>query len=216
LLGRSPIAWYSIRGRSVASLAKQHYALLMPPGGPALTCALQERLAKEASNTPEKRAKLEWQQEHINDFCLFSIHDGVCEPVDWDHNYTTLLSVASTWMESKAERTLSDRQRGWRYTPASDRQADSLARWGVVPSVEWLRAREREVGVPLLGGTASDLLSYKIALSVYSAAGFVLAPATERNDESAESRFRRLLRDQKGHRDTHASSNYPITERTGA
>jgi superfamily II DNA or RNA helicase len=216
LLGRSPIAWYSIRGRSVASLAKQHYALLMPPGGPALARALQERLAKEASDTPEKRAKLEWQQEHINDFCLFSIHDGVCEPVDWDHDYTTLLSVTSTWMESKAERTLSDRQRGWRYTPASDRQAESLVRWGVVPSIEWLRAREREVGVQLPGGAASDLLSYKIALSVYSAAGFLLAPATERSDESAESRFRRLLREQRSHRDTRAESNDPKAERTGA
>ena len=51
---------------------------------------------------------------------------------------------------------LSDRQRGWRYTPASDRQAESLVRWGVVPSIEWLRAREREVGVQLPGGAASD------------------------------------------------------------
>ena len=201
LLGRSPIAWYSVRGRSVATLARQHYALLMPPGSSALAQAIKERLVRESPNGSEKRARLEWQQEHINDFCLFWIHDGMCEPLEWDHDYNTLLSITSTWMEGKVERTLSDRQRRWRYVLASDRQAESLARWGVVPSVEWLRAREREVGVQLLGGTASDLLSYKIALSVYSAAGFLLAPATERSDESAESRFRRLLREQKGHRD---------------
>lgn len=216
LLGRSPIAWYSARGRSVATLARQHYVLLMPPGGPALARALQERFSRTAPDAPEKRARWLWQQEHINDFCLFWIHDGACEPVDWDHDYNTLLSITSTWMEGKVERTLSDRERWWRYTPASDRQAESLARWGVVPGVEWLRAREREVGVQLLGGTASDLLSYKIALSVYSAAGFVLAQATERTDESAESRFRRLLRDQKSHRDTYSGSNDPKPERTGA
>jgi hypothetical protein len=48
LLGRSPIAWYSVRGRSVATLARQHCALLMPPGGPALARVIQERLAKES------------------------------------------------------------------------------------------------------------------------------------------------------------------------
>jgi len=215
LLGRSPIAWYSARGRSVASLTRQHYALLMPPGGPVLARALQERLARVAPDAPEIRARWLWQQEHINDFCLFWIHDGACEPVDWDHDYNTLLSITSTWMEGKVERTLSDRERRWRHAPASDRQAESLARWGVVPGVEWLRAREREVGVQLLGGTASDLLSYKIALSVYSASGFVLVPAAERSGESAESRFRRLLREQKSHPGTRAESNYPKTERTG-
>ena len=70
--------------------------------------------------------------------------------------------------------------------------------------------------MPLLGGTASDLLSYKIALSVYSTAGFVVATATQRSDENAESRFRRLLREQTSHRDAHVGSNQPKTERTNA
>ncbi len=205
LLGRSPTAWYSVRGRSVTILSKQQYALLMPPGGATLTAAIQQRLEKEPLANAERRARLEWQREHADDFCLFFVHDGQCEPVDWDRDYNTLLSVASAWMEDKVDKTLAARERSWRFALASDRQVESLARWGIVPSVEWLRACEREVGLRLLGGTASNLLSYKIALSTYTASGFALPPTPEQNDESAESRFRRLLRGQKALRDAQAS-----------
>ncbi len=211
LLGRSPTAWYSVRGCSVATLAKRQYVLLMPPGGPAMATAIKERL--DHTRQPESAeiaTSLEWQQNHTDDFCLYWVHDGTCEPVDWDHDYNALLAVASSWMESKVEKSLSARERRWRHAPASDRQVDSLARWGAVPSVEWLRAREREVGLRLSGGTASDLLSYKIALDSYSSSGFVTPLVPERGSESsvgyglcrpsrdnAESRFRRLLRDAK-------------------
>ena len=205
LLGRSPTAWYSVRGRSVSILSEQQYALLMPPGGAALAAVIKQRLGKESPANTERTARLEWQREHADDFCLFFVHDGKCEPVDWDRDYNTLLSVASTWMEDKADKTLAARERSWRFAPASDRQVESLARWGIVPSVEWLRAREREVGLRLLGGTASNLLSYKIALSTYTASGFALPSVTEQNDESAESRFRRLLRGQKAYREAQVS-----------
>jgi len=208
LLGRSPTAWYSVRGRSVATLNRQQYALLMPPGGSRVATAIKVQLERKSLADAKWKARLEWQQEHTDDFCLFWIKDGICEPVDWDRDYNILLSVASTWMESKVERSLSARERRWRYAQASDRQADSLARWGVAPSVEWLHAREREVGIRLLSGTASDLLSYKIALSAYSIAGFVLPPTTEQNGESAESRFRRLLREQRSYRDSRRPSNH--------
>jgi superfamily II DNA or RNA helicase len=208
LLGRSPTAWYSARGRSVAALNRQQYALLMPPGGSAVTAAIKSQLEKRPPSDAKWKARLQWQQEHTDDFCLFWIKDGICEPVDWDRDYNTLLSVASTWMESKVERSLSARERRWRHAQASDRQADSLARWGVIPSVEWLHAREREVGIRFLSGTASDLLSYKIALSAYSIAGFVLPPTTERNGENAESRFRRLLREQPSYRNSRRPPNH--------
>jgi len=48
-------------------------------------------------------------------------------------------------------------------------------------------------------------LSYKIALSTYTASGFALPSALEQNDESADSRFRRLLRGQQAYRDAQAS-----------
>jgi superfamily II DNA or RNA helicase len=201
LLGHSPTAWYSARGRSVAVLNRQQYALLVPPGGSTVAASLKSQLEKRPPADAQWKARLQWQQEHTDDYCLFWIHDGICEPVDWDRDYNTLLSVASTWMESKVERSLSARERRWRYAQASDRQVDSLARWGVIPSVEWLHSREREVGIRLLSGTASDLLSYKIALSAYSIAGFVLPPTTEQS-ENAESRFRRLLREQRSYRDS--------------
>ncbi len=199
LLGRSPIAWYSARGRSVATLARQQYALLMPPGGPSLATTIQDRLEQQRrSKAIDAVARLEWQRGRANDFCLFWVHNGKCEPVDWDRDYNTLLSVASAWMEDKVERTLSARERRWRFAPATDRQVASMARWGIIPNVEWLRAREREVGLRLSGGMASDLLSYKIALSVYVSSGFSLGvpPAPGEAEESAEPRFRRLLREQ--------------------
>jgi len=105
-------------------------------------------------------------------------------------------------MEGKVEQSLSARDRKWRYTQASDHQVDSLAWWSVVPSVEWLHDREREVGIRLLSGTASDLLSYRIALSAYSVTGFVLPPTTEQGVEGAEFQFRRLLREQRSDRDS--------------
>lgn len=196
LLGRSPTAWYSAHGRSVASLARQQYALLMPPGGAAMAKAIQGQMRSARLASPDVTARLEWQKEHADDFCLYWVHDGTCEPVDWDHDYATLLSVASTWMEDKMDRSLAFRDRRWRSAPASERQVSSLARWGAIPDVEWLRAREREVGLRLTGGTASNLLSYQAALSMYTASGFVLPPAPEHGPESAESRFRRLLREQ--------------------
>jgi len=198
LLGRSPTAWYSAHGRSVVSLARRQYALLMPPGGVVMMKAIQEQMKRVRSTLPDAAARLEWQKEHADDFCLYWIHDGTCDPVDWDHDYVTILSVASTWMEDKMDRSLAFRDRKWRSAPASERQVNSLARWGAIPSVEWLRAREREIGRPLTGGTASNLLSYQVALSVYAASGFVLPPVPEHGPESAESRFRRLLRGQKG------------------
>jgi hypothetical protein len=182
-------------------LNRQQYALLVPPGGSAVAASLKSQLEKRPPADAQWKARLQWQLEHTDDFCLFWVNDGICEPVDWDRDYNTLLSVASTWMESKVERSLSARERRWRYAQASDRQVDGLARWGVIPSVEWLHSREREVGIRLLSGTASDLLSYKIALSAYSIAGFVLPPTTEQS-ENAESRFRRLLREQRSYRDS--------------
>jgi hypothetical protein len=39
-------------------------------------------------------------------------------------------------------------------------------------------------------------LSYKIALTAYATAGFALPPAAQASEESAEARFRRMLREQ--------------------
>jgi len=192
----SPVAWYSFQGRSVAALAHQQYALLMPPAGRAVTSMTPTPSPRTALADARMQARLEWQRQHAEDFTLYWIHDGTCEPVDWDRDYDALLSIASTWMEDKTEPALSARERRWRYTEATERQIDSLARRGVIPNGEWLRVREREVGVRLLGGTASNLLSYRIALAAYAAAGFTLPPAARASEESAEARFRRLLREQ--------------------
>lgn len=213
LLGRSPIAWYSARGRSVAALARQQYALLMPPGGPAIAAAIREQLEHPRRATSSNvTARLEWQRERTGDYCLFWIHEGICDPVDWDQDYSNLLSAASAWMDSKVERTLSARERRWRFDPATDRQVESLARWGIFPGVEWLRARERETGLRLSGGLASDLLGYKIALTVYAQAGFALLSAPGETAENMEARFRRLLREQSR---THQMADYPTRRHEG-
>ena len=94
-------------------------------------------------------------------------------------------TVRDDWLKYSIPRQAEQRRLGQELSPRS-----------VAPSVEWLRAREREVGVRLLGGTASNLLSYRIALAAYAAAGFALPPAAQASEESAEARFRRLLREQ--------------------
>ena len=197
LLRQTRLAWYTSHGRSVMQL-KTGYALLMPPGGASARAQIEQLLTRgrAGEQTGARNECLEWQLAHLDDYVLYHVTETKTSQVDWDRDYSLLVSVASTWAESLKSNSFSLRESIWRPSPATSRQIHRLVNDGTLDSDAWLEAQERQAGARLSIGLASSLISYRNAMHNFKKGGFAWPPYPAQSSEEKAVAFRRLLLEQ--------------------